>query len=172
VINESLRLYPAAAGLQRRSINSDFLDGWSILPGRAMGISLIRLHANTEYFGEAPDQFRPARYVVSDDLAAPGKTGDHAAARSCPVHQPNRWPPPVGAKTKNGICLPLSFGAGVFRAVFRPVRNESCARRPAPALRLAERRGFRTGLDLNRFALFIALHPLDGVHLRIARRHR
>jgi cytochrome P450 len=175
VINESLRLYPAAAGLQRRSIDSDMLEGWSIPPGRAVGISLMPLHANPEYFGEAPDQFRPERYVVDADTELPGTRSSHAATKSCPFHKAAMVPLPVGAKDKGRICLPLSFGAGARKCLGEHFARHEMKVLLAILLRhfdLRSAEGFEPALDLDRFGLFIALRPLGGIRIAIARRRK
>jgi cytochrome P450 len=175
VITESLRLYPAAAGLQRRSIDSDVLDGWSVPPGRAVGISLMPLHANSEYFGEAPEQFRPERYLVRENAATPGTNGDDRVAPSCPFHKPNQAPLPVGAKTRGTVCLPLSFGAGARKCLGEHFAMHEMKVVLAVLLRrfdLRSAEGFEPDLDLDRFGLFIALQPLRGVRLAIAPRRR
>jgi cytochrome P450 len=175
VITESLRLYPAAAGLQRRSISSDTQDGWSIPPGRAVGISLMPLHTNPDYFGEALDQFRPERYMVNPDADVQGTNGGRVAAASCPFHKSRRDPLPLGAKTRGTACLPLSFGAGARKCLGEHFAMHEMKVLLTVLLRhfdLRSAEGFEPDLDLDRFGLFIALQPLHGVRIAIARRRQ
>jgi cytochrome P450 len=161
VIIESLRVYPAAAGLQRRTIAQDNLNGWSIPAWRAVGVSLMPLHANADYFGESPEQFRPERYM-------PDSSGT-----GCPFHKADRPPLPTGAKASGGVCLPLTFGAGARRCLGEHFAMHEIKVMLATLIRrfdfdAAER--FEPDLDLDRFGLFIALRSTNGVHVRVAPR--
>jgi cytochrome P450 len=157
VIHECLRLYPAAAGLQRESIQRDSLEGWSIPAGRAVGVSLMPMHEDPEYFGEAAGEFRPERYLLRDGAV-------------CPVA---KLPP--GAKTRAGICLPLTFGAGARRCLGEHFAMYEM--KVALALLLYHfdfevPGGFEPDLELDRFGIFLTLRPANGVRLLISRRTR
>jgi cytochrome P450 len=161
VIIESLRVYPAAAGLQRRSLRQDNLDGWSIPPWRAVGVSLMPLHASADYFGESPEQFRPERYMP--DLSGAG----------CPFHKADRPPLPTGAKAIDGVCLPLTFGGGARRCLGEHFAMYEMKVILATLIRSFDfdaAEGFQPDLDLDRFGLFIALRSTNGVHVVVARR--
>jgi cytochrome P450 len=161
VIIESLRVYPAAAGLQRRTIEHDNLDGWSIPPWRAVGISLMPLHATADYFGESPEQFRPERYM-------PDSSGT-----GCPFHKADRPTLPTGAKAIGGVCLPLTFGAGARRCLGEHFAMHEMKLMLAILVRhfdLEAAEGFEPDLDLDRFGLFIALRATSGVRVGVARR--
>lgn len=162
VITESLRVYPAAVGLQRRTIEKDNLDGWSLPPGRAVGISLMPLHASPEYFGDSPEQFRPERYIPA------------ASSSRCPFHKADRKPLPVGAKTVGGVCLPLTFGAGARRCLGEHFAMHEMKLLLATLIHRFDfhaAEGFEPDLDLDRFGLFIALRSTNGVRIAISRRN-
>ena len=158
---ESLRVYPAAAGLQRRSIQEDNLDGWSIPPGRAVGISLMPLHGSADWFGESPEQFRPERYK-------PDSSGT-----GCPFHRAEQRTPLTGDKATGDVCLPLTFGAGARRCLGEHFAMHEMKVMLATLIRrfdFGAVEGFRPDLDLDRFGLFIALRSTNGVHVAVARR--
>jgi cytochrome P450 len=161
-INESLRLYPPMAGLQRISDREDVLEGWTIPAQQAIGIPLMPLHMNEEYFGSEPNQFRPERYL-DRDLA----TVDTPSSGTCPM----QWLRDLGNRA--APCLPLAFGDGARKCL-----GEHFARyemKVAIAM-LVHRFDFQVAAnfeiepELGKFGLFISMFPKGGVELVI--RHR
>lgn len=61
VINETLRMYPAAMSTTREAIADDEVDGWCIEQGRSIFINIIGLHYSDRYWQE-PQKFDPERF--------------------------------------------------------------------------------------------------------------
>jgi cytochrome P450 len=66
VIRESLRLYPPAWVISRRSIEADTLGGYSVPPGTDVFFSPWFVHRHPQYWSD-PDEFLPERFEQSDD---------------------------------------------------------------------------------------------------------
>jgi cytochrome P450 len=62
VFEEAMRLYPPAWGMPRESIESDEIMGYHIPPKAAIVLGQFLTHRHPEFW-EAPDQFRPARFL-------------------------------------------------------------------------------------------------------------
>lgn len=65
VINETLRLYPAARATTRRAIEGDVIGGYSIRPGENIFINIRGIHTDPRYWNDPytfdPDRFLPER---------------------------------------------------------------------------------------------------------------
>ena len=160
-ITESLRLLPPMTGFQRISVAADVLDGWCIPPRQTVGISLAPLHADPAYFGEGPDQFRPERYDTSTSAAA------------CPFARGPRHALLAGSKTRAGVYLPLTFGAGSRRCLGEHFAMHEMKVVLAVLLHRFDFRlngDFTPNIELDKFGLFVSMYPTNGVRLTIARR--
>lgn len=161
VIDESLRLYPPIAGLNRISATNDVLGGWSIPRGQEIGIALMPLHLDDRYFGDAPRRFRPERYL------------EDARQAGCPM-PPVRSPSTAGlGRTQAGICLPLSFGDGKRKCVGEHFARHEMKVALAVLLQQFEFQvvpGFASEVDIRKHGLAVSVFPNRGVHLNISRR--
>lgn len=61
VIDESLRLYPAAWALSRTAVSDDNVGGWHVAAGKQVTISVAAMHRHPDFW-EDPDQFKPERF--------------------------------------------------------------------------------------------------------------
>ncbi len=174
VINESLRLYPSVAGLQRVSVEPDVLEGWSIPAKQVVGITLKPLHFNAQYFGKDPEQFSPERYFEeSQDPTLIGVGSTVEIQRQCPFRR--LFTPDTGetGRTKSKISLPLTFGEGARKCL-----GEHFARYEMKVVLavLLHRFNFQIApscgaeLELGKFGLFITTFPKNGIDLIIRRK--
>jgi cytochrome P450 len=167
VIVESLRLRPPVAGLQRISSDRDILAGWSIPAGQAVGITLMPLHQNPEYFGERPEQFHPERYLDRDLTVA----SVNESQRQCPFKRfltSHREDSNTTAKT--GVCLPLTFGDGARKCLGEHLAMYEMKVALAVLLyhfdfQIAP--NFEAELELGKFGLFLTNFPKGGVEMAI-----
>jgi cytochrome P450 len=170
VINESLRLCPAVAGLQRISTDKDILEGWTIPSRQVVGIALQPLHLNSQYFGEHPEQFRPERYLKPSQEANMITKGD---ARKCPFNQSTGSSKTEPSEERAEAGLPFTFGDGARKCL-----GEHFARyemKVAIAILLYHfdfqvASNFEPDLELGKFGLFITMFPKGGIELVISRR--
>jgi cytochrome P450 len=170
VINESLRLCPAAAGLQRISTGKDILEGWTIPSKQVVGIALQPMHLNSQYFGEYPEQFRPERYLKPGQETKVIVKGD---ARKCPFNQSTESSKTDPSADRAEAGLPLTFGDGARKCL-----GEHFARyemKVAIAVLLYHfdfqvASNFELDLELGKFGLFITMFPKGGIELVISRR--
>jgi cytochrome P450 len=174
VVDESLRLYPPIAGLNRISATSDVLGGWSIPPRQAVGISLTPLHLDRRYFGDDPEQFRPERYLALDPgFALEGTAPDGASPARCPMQ--NVRAPTAGGlgRTQAGICLPLSFGGGKRKCLGEHFARYEMKVALVVLLRQFDFQvvpGFVSEVEIKRHGLAVSVFPKHGIHLDISRR--
>lgn len=70
VLKESLRLYPPAYLIVRKTKDVVRLSGTSLPPGTNVGISLFTLHRQAEYYPE-PERFDPDRWLPEAEHARP-----------------------------------------------------------------------------------------------------
>jgi cytochrome P450 len=173
VIKESLRLCPPMAGLQRVSVNEDILEGWSIPQRQVVGISLIPLHLNSEYFGQSPENFCPERYFNKVQKAHDANpTVKEASQKFCPMK--NLFSTDKDIKTKKvDIFEPLTFGDGARKCL----GEHFAMYEMKVALAVLLRRFtfevaplFDVDLELGKFGLFISMFPKEGVKMIISRR--
>jgi cytochrome P450 len=61
VIQETLRLYPAAYLITRLAVADDEVEGYHIPAGKQVGINIYGVHHHPDYWPE-PEQFRPERF--------------------------------------------------------------------------------------------------------------
>ncbi|WP_040911305.1 cytochrome P450 [Leptospira broomii] len=61
VLDETLRLYPPAWVIERRSMGWDTLGGYDVPPGTNVSICIFNLHRNPDFW-EDPDKFDPDRF--------------------------------------------------------------------------------------------------------------
>lgn len=61
VIQETLRLYPAAYLVTRLAVADDEVEGYHIPAGKQVGINIYGVHHHPDYWPE-PEQFRPERF--------------------------------------------------------------------------------------------------------------
>jgi cytochrome P450 len=161
VIVESLRLCPPMAGLQRISIQSDVLTGWSIPAEQVVGIPLRPLHLNSHY-GEQPDQFRPQRYMAS------GQAKTERAVRGCPLQG-------FLESSVNQNQLPLTFGDGARRCLGETFALHEMTVALSILLHrftLVVKSGDEAVMELGKFGLFISMLPKEGVNLTIGDRRK
>jgi cytochrome P450 len=162
VIVESLRLCPPMAGLQRISIQSDVLAGWSIPVERAVGISLLPLHLNAHDYGEQPEQFQPQRYLGMGQPASDRTSG------GCPL---KRFLGQGGLRIDQ---LPLTFGDGARRCLGETFALHEMTVVLAILLYQFTFRvqpGDEAEMELGKFGLFISMLPKRGVYLTLDKRH-
>ena len=162
VIKESLRLCPPMAGLQRISINEDLLNGWSIPQKQAVGISLIPLHLNSDYFGESPEKFSPERYFHKVQ----------ETAKSCPLR--HLFSPDKDLKAqKADIHEPLTFGDGARKCLgkyFAMYEMKVALAVLLHRFHFEVAPNFDVNLELGKFGLFITMFPQGGVKMVISLR--
>lgn len=70
VLNESMRLYPPAWVLGRRSIQADSLGPYAIPPNAAIGIYPYLIHRHPQFWNR-PDDFDPENFTASASAARP-----------------------------------------------------------------------------------------------------
>jgi cytochrome P450 len=71
VVDESLRLYPPAWVITRRSVDADVIDGITVPPGTLILISPWLLHRREQTWSE-PSRFDPARFLGADQRRREG----------------------------------------------------------------------------------------------------
>lgn len=174
VINESLRLCPPVAGLQRVSVEPDVLEGWSIPAKQVVGITLKPLHFNAQYFGKNPEQFSPERYLEESPGQTLIGTGSTVVPQSqCPFRRLFATGTEELGKIQNKISLPLTFGEGARKCL-----GEHFARYEMKVVLavLLHRFNFQIApncgaeLELGKFGLFITTFPKNGINLIIRRK--
>lgn len=62
VVNETLRLYPAAWIIGRRTVADEDFDGFLLKKDSELQICILALHRNAKYWSE-PDTFKPERFL-------------------------------------------------------------------------------------------------------------
>ncbi|MEO0397349.1 MAG: cytochrome P450 [Cyanobacteria bacterium P01_A01_bin.137] len=143
VVTESLRLCPPMAGIQRISLGADTLTGWSIPTEQPVGITLMPLHQNADYYGAEPAAFRPERY----DQAGSG----------CPVATQ-----PLSFGDGARKCLGEHFARYEMRiAIAILIHRFNFEAVP----------GFEAEPELGKFGLFISMYPKNGVSLVVSCRN-
>jgi cytochrome P450 family 714 subfamily C len=172
VIQESLRLYPPMAGLQRISLERDVLEGWSIPARQVIGIPLQPLHLNEEYFGQNADQFIPERYlehqVDHDSLSS-----EIQPSKKCPVQWLHKHNPQANSADRSAPHLPLAFGDGARKCLGEHFAMYEMKIVIATLLRYFEFQvapNFEFNPELGKFGLFISMFPKGGVEMVIRRR--
>lgn len=70
VLNESMRLYPPAWVLGRRSIEADAFEGYSIPADAPIGIYPYMIHRHPDYWSR-PDEFNPENFTPAAVAARP-----------------------------------------------------------------------------------------------------
>lgn len=65
VLQEAMRLYPPGWLLTRRTIGADVLSGYAVPPGTDVMLSPYLIGRHPAHW-EAPDEFRPGRFLVED----------------------------------------------------------------------------------------------------------
>lgn len=63
VVDESLRLHVSQYRLLRTAVDYCDLGIFKCKKGQIVGVSVLNIHRNPEYFGANPDQFRPERFL-------------------------------------------------------------------------------------------------------------
>lgn len=138
ILTESLRLRPPMAGIQRLSLEADTLAGWSIPTQQPVGITLMPLHQNADYYGPEPEAFRPERY---------GPSG-------CPMHAQ-----PLSFGDGARKCLGEHFARYEMRvAIATLIHRFNFEGVP----------DFEAEPELGKFGLFISMYPKNGVHLFVS----
>ena len=69
VINESLRMYPAAPFTLREAIAEDKLGEYDVPKGSVLVIPIVALHKMVEYWDE-PDKYKPERFLVKGRITS------------------------------------------------------------------------------------------------------
>lgn len=160
VLYESMRLYPAVAGLQRISLAPDVLEGWSIPAQQVVGITLQPLHLHPDYYGESPETFCPERYLNGASEATPSES-------RCPFKRLTGF---GDATPSQSVRLPLTFGHGARQCLAKHLALYEM--KVVLAMLLGEF-GFETvsqepaALELGKFGLFISAFPQGGVQLKV-----
>jgi cytochrome P450 len=175
VVNESLRLYPPIAGLNRISAADDVLGGWSVPRGREVGIALMPLHLDSRYFGADPQRFRPERYLQCDlGAAREGAAPASESPAKCPMHGV-RAPTVDGlGRTQAGVCLPLSFGDGKRKCLGEQFARYEMKVVLAVLLHRFEFHtvpGFVSEVEIKKHGLAVSLFPKHGVQLYVSHRY-
>jgi cytochrome P450 len=173
VIKESLRLCPPMAGLQRVSVNEDVLEGWSIPSGQAVGITLMPLHRNSQYFGENAEQFLPERYFdKTTETYYVNPRLVEASYSKCPMQ---KWFAHVmdSREKKADVCSPLTFGDGARKCLgehFAIYEMKVALTVLLHRFNFELSPNFDIDLELGKFGLFISLFPKGGVEMLISDR--
>ena len=177
VVLESLRFCPPVAGLQRISIDRDILEGWSIPPQQAVGMTLKPLHYNSEYFGEHPEQFHPERYLDKEGQISPVDMATPIESqKQCPFKK--FLTPSKGNKNrtnKNSVYFPLTFGDGARKCLGEHFAMYEMKVALAVLLYHFDWQvapNFEAELELGKFGLFITTFPKGGVEMIISPRTR
>ncbi|PSB04808.1 cytochrome P450 [Merismopedia glauca] len=177
VVIESLRLCPPMAGLQRISSDRDVLEGWSIPALQVVGITLMPLHQNPEYFGEQPEQFHPERYLDDEDEAKNALIDVDNATQSfkqCPFSRfvtPD--PKSNSRRTKASVYFPLTFGDGARKCLgehFAMYEMKVALFVLLYYFDFQVAPNFEAELELGKFGLFLTTFPKGGVEMVISRR--
>ncbi|NJM68707.1 MAG: cytochrome P450 [Acaryochloris sp. RU_4_1] len=173
VINESLRLYPPMAGLQRISTQADTLGEWSIPANQVIGIPLAPLHLSEEHFGQQPDQFRPERYLAPLLNHQPEPELVASSNGRCPFASILRHGKPDQTKETVSPRLPLSFGDGARKCL-----GEHFARAEMKVAIATLLHHFHFAVapdkkhepELGKFGLFISMFPKEGMEMMLSQR--
>ncbi|MGA7932311.1 MAG: cytochrome P450 [Kovacikia sp.] len=172
VIQESLRLYPPMAGLQRISLEQDVLEEWSIPARQVIGIPLQPLHLNEEYFGQNADQFIPERYLehqVNRNLPI----SEIQSSKQCPVQWLHRLNSQSNTADRSAPLLPLAFGDGARKCLGEHFATYEMKVIIATLLSHFEFKiapNFELDPELGKFGLFISMFPKGGVEMVIRQR--
>jgi cytochrome P450 len=172
VIQESLRLYPPMAGLQRISLEQDVLEEWSIPARQVIGIPLQPLHLNEEYFGPNADQFIPERYLEHQgvhDLPI----SEIQPSKKCPVQWLHRHNPQSNIADRSAPHLPLAFGDGARKCLgehFAIYEMKVIIATLLTRFEFQVAPNFEFEPELGKFGLFISMFPKGGVEMVL--RHR
>ncbi|MEM9505301.1 MAG: cytochrome P450, partial [Cyanobacteria bacterium P01_E01_bin.43] len=160
VIQESLRLCPPMAGLQRISTQPDRLEGWSFPSQQVVGISLVPLHHSAQHFGEYPEQFRPERYREGG---------------GCPFHSGSSAREGAERSHRHEQCAsePLTFGDGARKCL-----GETFARYEMKVVLATLLHRFHVqsipdrspNLELSKFGIFLSMIPENGVEIALSLR--
>lgn len=172
VINESLRLYPPMAGLQRISTQADTLGEWSIPANQVIGIPLAPLHLSEEHFGPQPDQFHPERYLEP--------ASNHQLEPGLAIHSTGRCPFAFMFRQQGSEQMihtkprqPLSFGDGARKCLGEHFAR---AEMKVAIATLLHHFNFEVAPnkihepELGKFGLFISMFPKEGMELILSRR--
>ena len=62
VVSETLRLYPAAWIIGRRTVSDEVFEGYLLKKDSEIQISILSLHRNKDYWSE-PEKFKPERFL-------------------------------------------------------------------------------------------------------------
>jgi cytochrome P450 len=172
VIQESLRLYPPMAGLQRISLEQDVLEGWSIPARQVIGIPLQPLHLNEEYFGQNAEQFIPERYF-EHQVVHNSPPSEIQSSKKCPVQWLHGHNPQATSADRIAPHLPLAFGDGARKCLGEHFAMYEMKIVIATLLRYFEFQvapNFEFDPELGKFGLFISMFPKGGVEMVICRR--
>ncbi len=171
ILLESLRLYPPMAGLQRISVEGDSLEGWSIPQKQVVAITLTPLHQNAQYFGEAPEQFCPQRYLEGGHpLVQPDAQFEEQSRGKCPLKWLTASTQENNPRKNDKPYLPLTFGDGARRCLGEHFALYEMKVALAMLLYRFDFQlvpGFALNPELSKFGLFISMFPKGGVHLMI-----
>ncbi len=176
VLHESMRLYPAVAGLQRISLAADGLAGWSIPAGLAVGVALQPLHLDSKYYGKAAETFVPERYLVHceenrsmQDMKKSVKTVAQTApvGSRCPF---SRLMPENKVASSQAVALPLTFGYGARQCLAKhlalyEMKIVLAMLLNAFTFELTDE--VPVELELGKFGLFISAFPKTAVTLAV-----
>jgi cytochrome P450 len=160
VIVESLRLCPPMAGIQRVSMQSDTLEGWSIPADQAVGIPLLPVHLNSDHYGDQPAQFFPQRYREAAQSTVEKRR------RGCPLQS-------FLGQNLHPHELPLTFGDGARRCLGEVFALHEMTIALAVLLHqfsFTVQPGEQAEMELGKFGLFISMLPKAGVTLMIKSR--
>ena len=134
MIEETLRLYPPAHGVERKATADVLLGGFKIPSGTSVGIHMTAVHRDPKHF-EHPEDFRPERWEAGN------------------LDRTDRFafvPFGAGARRCLGDSLALMLGPTVLAAVaerFRLVRVSRWAVRPVIMNTLTPRGDLRYRLE-------------------------
>ena len=177
VLYESMRLYPAVAGLQRVSLAADDgLAGWSIPAGQAVGVALQPLHLDSKFYGKAAETFVPERYLSHCEETRPAQdieksfeaVAQAAAAESrCPFGRLMRK---SKVASSDSVALPLTFGYGARQCLAKhlalyEMKIVLAMLLNAFTFELVDE--VPVELELGKFGLFLSAFPKTAVTLAV-----